>query len=338
MAAAPASYTKLPGRGLRRAVFAVSATRCRLWLAADHLLAVDYTIASEEYRRFYFRDIEAFIVRRTAQRQVWNWILLALLLLTAVPFFVAWRSEGSGGFLITALIVAGFWSLLLLINTLRGPTCQTHIRTAVQLEQLPSLSRLPVARRVLRLVQPLIVEAQGAATSEELGTAPWMIAATPVGAAPAVRSEPKPVRADRGRLHGALFGLLIVEAVLTAVAFFFSDEPISIFSLLALLGGAIVCVTALIRQGETDLSAAVRGVAKVALGYYILKCVIAFVYMMIFAVRNPGAHMVTGLEMVHERGFSEVAIGSAGVAAAIGLIGLIVLLAHLRRPPASPAV
>ncbi len=335
--AAPAPYTKLPGRGLRRAILAVTATRCRLWLAADHLLAVDYTIASEEYRRFYFRDIEAFIVRRTAQRQVWNWILLALLLLTAGPFFVAWRSEGSGGFLITTLIFAAFWSICLLVNTLRGPTCQTHIRTAVQLEQLPSLSRLPVARRVLRLLQPLIIEAQGAATSEELAAAPWMAATTPVGPASAVRSEPKPPRADRGYLHGALFGLLIAEAALTAVAYFFGDEPISIFSLLAMLGGCVICVTALIRQGETDLSAAVRGLAKVALGYYALKSVIGFVYMMIFAVRNPGTPMVTGLEMVDEPGFSEVALGSAGLGAAIGLIGLIVLLGHFRRPPASPA-
>jgi hypothetical protein len=337
MATAAAPYTKLPGRGLRRAIFAVTATRCRLWLAADHLLAVDYTIASEEYRRFYFRDIEALIVRRTAKRQVWNWVLLVLLLITAGPFFALWRSEGSGGFLITALSFTTLWAVVLLINTLRGPTCQTHIRTAVQLEELPSLSRLPVARRVLRLIQPLIIEAQGAATPEEVGAAPWMSAESQLGARTGNTPAPKAVRVDRGRLHGALFGLLIAEAILTAVAFVFSDEPISIFTLLAMLGGCIVCVSALIRQGETDLSSTVRTFAKVALGHYILKCVVGFVYMMIYAIRNPGTPMVTGLEMEGEPWFSEFAVSSAVLGALIGLFGLIALLDHLHRRAAPPA-
>ena len=131
-------------------------------------------IASEEYRRFYFRDIEAFIIRRTASRQIWNWIFAVLLLITAGPFFLGWRSAGNGGLLITALSFAAFWLLLIVINSARGATCETHIRTAVQTEQLPSLGRLPVARRVLARIQPLIVEAQGAATPEELDDAPWM--------------------------------------------------------------------------------------------------------------------------------------------------------------------
>ncbi len=338
MAAAPAPYTKLPGRGLRRAVFAISATRCRLWLAADHLLAVDYTIASEEYRRFYFRDIEAFIVRRTAHRQVWNWILGTLLLLSAGPFFIAWRSEGSGGFLIAALSFAAFWSVFLLINTFRGPTCQTHIRTAVQLEQLPSLGRLGAARKVLALVQPLVIEAQGEATPEELANAPWMSAAAApsrsAGPASGSSSGPKPVRADKGVMHGTLFGLLIVEAILTAIAFTFFDEPISIFSMLAMLGGAIMSVVAVMRQGDTTLPGLVRIFAKVALFHYILKCLIGFVYMIIYSVRNPGTPMITGLEMAGEPGFAETAAVSAGLGGIVGLFGLIALLASLRRPSA----
>jgi len=336
MAAETTTYAKLPGRGLRRAVFAISATRCRLWLGADHLLAVDYTIASEEYRRFYFRDIEAFIIRRTAHRQVWNWILLALILLTAGPFLIAWRSQGNGGFLVAALSIAAFWAIFLLINSLRGVTCQTHIRTAVQLEQLPSLGRLPVARKVLARLQPLILAAQGASTSEELAAAPWMAASPAPGAA--TNAGPKPVRADKGRVHGALFSLLIVEALLTAVASIFFQEPISTLSMLAMLSGCVVSVVAVMRQGGTDLPDAVRNVAKVTLAYYVLKCLVGFVYMMIYAVRNPGTPMITGLEMVDEPGFAEAAIGSAGVGAVLGLLGLTFLLAHFRRAPAPPVV
>jgi hypothetical protein len=339
-AASTTPYIKLPGRGLRHPMFAfanaaraVSATRCRLWLGPDHLLSVDSTIASESYRRFYFRDIEAFIVRRTVRRQVWNWVLLVLILISAGPFAIAWRSDGEGGFLVAAICIASFWLVFMLINTLRGATCQTHIRTAVQLERLPSLSRLPVARKVLARLQPLIIATQGAATPEELATAPWMSANAPadprmaaVGVAPA--------RADKGHIHAALFGLLIAEAILTVIASVFFHEPISVFSLLAMLGGCIACVVALVRQRNTDLPDAVRTMTKVTLGYYVLKCLAGFIYMIVFAANHPGTPMITGLEMVGEPGFSETALGGAGVGAIIGLIGLVVLLSRARQPAA----
>lgn len=333
--ATPASpYAKLPGRGLRRAVFAISATRCRLWLAEDHLLAVDYTIASEEYRRFYFRDIEAFIIRQTASRQIWNWILAVLLLLTAGPFFLGWRSTGSGGLLIAALSFAAFWLLCLVVNSARGATCQTHIRTAAQTEQLPSLGRLPVARRVLARLQPLIVEAQGAATPEELNAAPWMNAD---GASTPGAAAPKSIRPEKGWFHGALFALLLIESGLTAVAFMVFGEPLTTFSMLAMLMGCVVCVTALMRQADTDLPWAVRHVAKWALAYYILKCAGGFVFMMIFAIRNPGTPLVTGLEMIGEPGFATASLISVCIATVIGFAGLIPLLAHLRNRSAAVA-
>jgi len=174
MARAAKLYTKLAGRGLRRTAFGLTATRCQLWLGADHLLTVDYTIATEEYRRFYFRDIEAIVIRRTAGRQMWNWILGVLAVLTAGPFFIGWFSERSTGLLVTSVCIATLWLVFIAINSLRGATCQAHIRTAAQTEQLPSLGRLPVARKALARLQPLILAAQGEATPEELAAAPWM--------------------------------------------------------------------------------------------------------------------------------------------------------------------
>jgi hypothetical protein len=331
MARTPNPYVKLPGRGLRRVAVAVSATRCRLWLAPDHLLAVDFTIASEDYRRFYFRDIEAFVLRRTAHRQVWNWIFLVLGLLTAGPFVIGWRSSGNGGLGVAALSFAAFWLIFILVNTLRGGTCQTHIRTAVQFEQLPSLGRLPVARKVLARLQPLIVAAQGAATPEEVGAAPWMAEEKASSAA-----TQRPIRADKGTLHGALFGLLIAEAILTGIFYALYQQALSTPGMLAMLGGFIICVVALMRQAATDLPAGVRHIAKWALGYYIVKCVIGFVYTMVFAIHNPGTPVVTGLEIVGEPGFAIVSLASVGVGAIIGLVGLIQVLAHRRNRAALP--
>jgi hypothetical protein len=174
MARTPNPYQKLAGRGLRRVAFGLSATRCRLWLGEDHLLAVDFTIASEEYRRFYFRDIEALVIRRTIARDVVNWVLGFLLLATAGPFLIAWYTQREAGFLFASIGCAVFWLVFLIINTLRGASCRTSIRTAAQVEELPSLSRIPTARQALARLQPLIVAAQGAATPEELAGAPWI--------------------------------------------------------------------------------------------------------------------------------------------------------------------
>lgn len=334
-------YAKLPGRG-RRGSAIFSYARSRLWLGDDHLLAVDFTVASEEYRRFYFRDIEAVIIRRTSGRQVWNWILCLLLLLSAGPFVALWWSEGEGGFLVASIILALFWLVFIVINSARGATCQTHLRTAVQQEQLPSLGRLPVARKVLARVQPLIVAAQGAATPEELANASWMAVDTrdgvriPVGAAQQART--KPPRVDRGRLHAALFSLLLAEAILTAVAYFLYAEPISIFSLIALFAGGVICIVALVRQAGTDLSAFVRGMAKIAIGYYAIKCVIGFVFMMIFSIKHPGTQMVTGLEMMNEPGLLPAALISAAVGAVLGSIGFVALAGHFRRQTVPPAL
>ena len=174
MARATNPYTKLAGRGLRRTALGLSGARCQLWVGDDHLLVVDFTIATEEYRRFYFRDIEALVIRRTANRQVLNWIMGVLAVLTAAPFFIGWLSERSTGLLVSSIGVVLFWLIFIAINSLRGATCQTHIRTAAQTEQLPTLGRLPVARKALARLQPLILAAQGETTPEELAAAPWM--------------------------------------------------------------------------------------------------------------------------------------------------------------------
>lgn len=325
MARPPNPYTKLPGRGLRKSTFAVSATRCRLWLAADHLLSVDFTVASEEYRRFYFRDIEAFIVRRTAQRQIWNWVLLGLALLTAGPLFAwfiaeqkkgaAWSFAGeSSGQLIAASVALAFWLLLILINTLRGPTCRVHVRTAVQCEPLFSLGRLGVARKVLARIRPLIAAAQGAATPEEYAAAPWIAARSTLAG--------QPVRRAHAGLHLAVFGLLLLDAVLTGLIFALTRRALSAPGMLVTLGGFLACIIALMRMGGTDLPSHLRTLTKLALGYYILESITGFIFAVIYSIQNQGKPVLTGLEIVDVPGFPATALTFAGLAAILGGLGL----------------
>jgi hypothetical protein len=60
------------------------------------------------------------------------------------------------------------FSIPILVNTLLGPCCDVQIRTAVQIEDLPSLSRISRTARVLGRIRPRIQAAQGSLTAEEI--------------------------------------------------------------------------------------------------------------------------------------------------------------------------
>jgi hypothetical protein len=46
--------------------------RASLWMGMDHLLSISEGPYSEEYKRFFFRDIQAITVCITRRRMVWN--------------------------------------------------------------------------------------------------------------------------------------------------------------------------------------------------------------------------------------------------------------------------
>ena len=83
MADSPAPYRKFPGRG--SGVVNV----LTLWEGDTHLLLVNSWPTGESYRRFFFADIQAIILRRTKRRLVFNIILGVLLLPSAAPLVFA---------------------------------------------------------------------------------------------------------------------------------------------------------------------------------------------------------------------------------------------------------
>jgi hypothetical protein len=167
------------------------ASRSSLWLGDDHLLLVERTGYSEKYKRFFFRDIQAFTIRETKRRLVWNLVLGALLTISALIIWGASSDSSSvEGAIIAGSIVGAIFGIPLVVNSLLGPTCACEIRTAVQTEKLFSLCRLRKTRKVMNRIRPLIIAAQGQLTGEETAArrqeaAPAPIAATaPVGDIP----------------------------------------------------------------------------------------------------------------------------------------------------------
>lgn len=157
-------YERLTRTRSRSAFALISVSRVSLWLGKDHLLCVETNGYSEDYKRFYFRDIQAIIIRENSARNVTSFIFGGLAVVLAVigstlTYPVAGR--------VTLLSAAGVSLLVAVINFLLGPTCSCQIRTAVQTESLP-LIRIRRAQRFLERIRPLIVAAQGQLTTEEI--------------------------------------------------------------------------------------------------------------------------------------------------------------------------
>jgi hypothetical protein len=159
-----------------RAQFAVVyRTRSALWLGGDHLLLVETNGFTENYKRFYFRDIQAITVQETHRGQVWNFIRGGILLLSTFVMFFTWPSGAparwNGGefageiALATVMVISG---VFLLVGLVAGPTCKTYLRTAVQIEELASLCRVRQTRKVVDKIRPLMAAAQGEISGEEV--------------------------------------------------------------------------------------------------------------------------------------------------------------------------
>jgi hypothetical protein len=140
-------------------------TYTTLWLGKDHLLCVDRIGFNETYKRFYFHDIQAILLRKTKRGTAWS-VTLGVLAVS----FLALGLAVSNRYYATAVLcfLSGILACVLLGNSWVGPTCVAHLKTAVQTEQLFSWNRLRVARKCLAILRPLIEQAQGTIQPDEL--------------------------------------------------------------------------------------------------------------------------------------------------------------------------
>lgn len=150
-------YESLNPRGLRGWM-----RRNRLYLVGDHLLLVRFDGFTEEYRRFYLRDIQGFVVRQTPRRGWYSALLAAFALGLGLPAAIPDVDTAAR---IVFGILAAFPFLALVLNLFAGPTCRTSIQTAVQTLDLPVLTRVSDYDLALTRIAPLIETAQAGLTS-----------------------------------------------------------------------------------------------------------------------------------------------------------------------------
>jgi hypothetical protein len=181
-------YQRLTRARSRTTFSVLAASRSSLWLGKDHLLCIDSSGYTESYKRFYYRDIQAIFIVANKRRAAWNAVLAVPLAICLAGLANALFSlPGKGGAVIIVwLIFLGIFALLLAINSLLGPGCTGYLRTAVQTEELPSLSRVPRAGKALDRLRPLIAAAQGNQPApEELATRMQTLVETVAGVSPA---------------------------------------------------------------------------------------------------------------------------------------------------------
>jgi len=181
MADAPSQrYHRLPGTGYRQLVpgwalvllffvigifvLLLRGRRVQLWRGDDHLLVVDWDGYREYYKRINYRDVQSVVICRTRQGLTANVVLGAV----TVVFAVLGVAVGDPAGMTTLFVLAGIFGLFLLGNVLQGPTCKCQLRTAVQTEELHSLTRVRTAQSALGQLRPLIVAAQGELTADDI--------------------------------------------------------------------------------------------------------------------------------------------------------------------------
>ena len=253
----PIVYRKLPGdfRGFFR--------RNSLWMGDDHLLQVDSSRFSETYKRFYLRDIQSIIVRKSPRFVVpYYWVLLAavatIALLIGLTPFRAWL------FWPPVAILSGEAVYLYIASMFQS--CACHLVTRVNKVELKSLFRVRSARQFVEAAGPLITAAQGelpadwverSNTLEELSTAADRNPDAPVDLLPTRQFS---------WIAVAVFALVLADAGMTWMQLRVSDStPFIKPNMINMIALAICATMAIVRLSRQKGSVALRRLVLAAI-------------------------------------------------------------------------
>jgi hypothetical protein len=307
-------YKKLPGH---RQGFLRGAS---VWLGADHLLLVRSLRFREEYKRYYFRDIQAIVIAKAPRFHI-STRMAVLAALCLPPFLTARTGTLFSMWRAAAVLLVLVW---VLVSALRSCRCQIY--TAVSADELPSLYRMWTAHRFLVRVQPLIQQAQSA-----LGATPAQAVASPVigPTEPLLPPPVSPPPRDYTRTALAVF------AVLTASLF--ADAIWNVLTLHSTAGWS-QAVNAGLTLVETGTAIAVivhhyRGQARGAMQKLAIATLVAmgiFFYGQTIAASVTAAVEASAsgqrpmLSLIFNSSIREI---EAVLAAVLGIVGVVIMLA-----------
>lgn len=326
MARKSATYKKMPGRWLSPFV------RRTLWQGPDHLLWVENSMMHEHYRRFYYKDIQALIVRRNRRQHLWSFVWGALVLLFAGMALLIPDSNSVPEFFTVV------WGVCLLVNLFKGPCCEVYLQTAVQLERLTTLVRERSACKTADRIKALCEEVQGGFQGRPMAMTDAL--PTPAGAAlgtphpPAEAGEPfKPL------LHWLLFAGVLGEGALGGLQLWLKQSWLVVLGLVALAVTLVLAIVALVhwhRQIKGSLLAIVSWLTLVLAAAHGLYAYILFI---VASMRHPDLsfnymamlNVFLELHLEDQTVILALAMGFTAASLAMGIVGLAVAALHARR-------
>jgi len=279
MASEISTYQRLPGK---KKGFLIG--HYTLWQGSDHLLQIYSRLGVEDYKRFYFNDIQAIITRKTNTGKIQNFVLGALTGLFGLFAVNSWS-----GWSIFPAVIAGVMLLIWIINFFKGPTCETYLLTAVQTEKLHSLHRLKTTQPVMNRLRSLIEQVQGRINPETLAQQPADVFTNQTRhALPGMRKRSlKAKKSEKGRVHLALFAFLVVDSLFIAFSFFYTHVALSLLGTAVSMLLAICVIVALVKQHESNLKQSLRTMTWAALGYVCFSFVAGYVVSMTLTFKHP---------------------------------------------------
>lgn len=328
------TYRKLAGSG-----FSVS-LRHSLWQGPDHLLWVESAVVQEQYRRFYFQDIEAVVLERTGRRTVWTTVLGILLL----PFAaVALFADGVAYF---SIFITAILAVLLAIQWLKGPGCKVYLQTAVQRYRLSNLVRMPKALKVMDQIRTSTETVQGplAGQGTEEKRAPGMPAGTDTGKSER-KETPRPMASGAKDaplkgiwLHGILYGLLFFFGFARGLQAWLKSFPLAVADMAVLVSTLVLAIVLLARMGGRQKGSLLSLSAWMALGFSVIHGMAAYVLFVVATIRSMKSTYDNWtvlknffqLQVESQPAVTAVAVVAALVSIAIGGLGLVAVLMEKR--------
>ncbi len=273
MAKKQQKYKRLPGK--KRGLFGYNT----LWLGPDHMLAVVDRVFSEDYKRFYYRDIQAVTIRK-----IENFKIVAIILAAVSSLFVLFTFFFKEPWSIFFGVMSGVCFFGLIIYLIAGPSCECYIKTAVQIEKLPSLFRLKTYEKAMNLLRPKIEEAQGTMPVETIRENISRILKENSEAKPRRRPvRPKQARHENGVWHKTSFSMLLFSGLIYSTGFFYNNVSLSAFGSIISVLISITLIIALIKQNNSDIAKNVRLLTWATFGYFCIDFVLSnIIYLIIF--------------------------------------------------------
>ena len=319
--AEPFHYKKLPGH---RRGFLGSAS---VWAGPDHLLLVRSLRFREEYKRYYFRDIQALVMAKAPRFHIsMRAALLGLAWLIAYAALSSAARPPALDGLTTGLRAIAAALLLAWIIVSAFFSCRCRIYTAVSRDELFSLYRTWTARRFLRRVQPHIQQAQGLPESswaQALESRAIGPAETPQQPTPPL--SPPPAAFSAAPIFGALTACLIADALWNLLTLHSTERWALIINSVLTLIEAGVAIAVIVQHYRGRARGAMQKLAiatLVVMGifFYVQPLTAAFMAG-VRASAGKQSTAVVSLTNPQLRGVDAVLAG------ALGLIGLGILLA-----------